>query len=281
MKTANFFFLTLLFAGFSMQAQSPWTRSKAGFYTQLAYNAIPRYDELFGDIDGGNGRQLEREISEGTLQFYGEYGLGRKTTVLFSAPLRFLKSGNLTGQNSTLVSGNCVHFGNISLAARHRFLDKNVAISGQLRLDLPTSRYDDDLGLRGGYDAITVLPMLSMGKGYRRSYWFGYGGFGYRSGGYSDFLQFGIEAGWEVKKLYLIGFSEYLRPLENGEVQLTQNNLKTGMYVDNQGFWSVGGKLIYQQNRFYGFGLHFASVVEAYNLPRKPALGVMAYFKWD
>ena len=62
-------------------AQSPWARSKAGFYAQASYQTIPAYGTLFGK-NSSEDIEMEREVSENTFQLYGEYGLSRKTTLV-------------------------------------------------------------------------------------------------------------------------------------------------------------------------------------------------------
>ena len=73
-------------------AQSPWARSKAGFYAQAAYQSIPAYGTLFGK-NGSEDIEMEREVSENTFQLYGEYGLSRKTTLVAAMPLVFNRRG--------------------------------------------------------------------------------------------------------------------------------------------------------------------------------------------
>ncbi len=279
----RFQFLLVLFFPFSVQAQSPWPRSKAGFYVQAAWNFIPAYDEVF---EGKNVATplLDREVAEHSFQLYGEYGLTRRTTLVAAVPVRFLRSGDFIPSNYGIPEtreGNLTGLGNVSLGVRQAICEGLLRLTGTLRVDLPTQRYDDATGLRTGYNAWTVLPLLGTGMGRRRAYWFVYGGYGLRSNDYSHFLNGGAEAGWHLKKLWLIGFSEVVYALENGNIQLPLHNRIKSLYVNNQGYWSLGLKTIFELNRFWGITASAAGAGWGQYVPKRPGFGLGTYFKWD
>ena len=85
MKTiAKLIILILSISGYS---QSPWTQEKGKFYTQLSFTSIAGYSSLFGDPD----YNTERELSDRTLQLFGEYGLSDKTALLLSVPFKMIE----------------------------------------------------------------------------------------------------------------------------------------------------------------------------------------------
>ncbi|MBK8557899.1 MAG: hypothetical protein IPL65_20110 [Lewinellaceae bacterium] len=184
-------------------SQSPWARSKAGFYLQASGNFIPTYNTLFDEV------LLPREVSEGTFQLYGEYGISKHTTLVVDLPLRFLKTGEAVDgsgfQNNN--PGTLRALGNLGVAIRHQFNTENFALAATLKASLPTAKTDDASGLRSDYDALTLLPMLSVGKGWGKAYGYAYAGYGYRSNDFYDFANAGIEAGYKVGPVWLVGFS--------------------------------------------------------------------------
>ena len=84
-QIAKFLILLLSISTFS---QGPWTQEKGKFYTQLSFTTISNYNTLFGDSE----YILQRNITDNTLQFYGEYGVSEKTTLLVNLPLKFIKT---------------------------------------------------------------------------------------------------------------------------------------------------------------------------------------------
>jgi hypothetical protein len=271
--------LLLLFA-VSLHAQSPWVRSKAGFYGQLSWQFIPQYATLFGAE--GTDYTLPRKVSEATLQLYGEYGLGRKSTLVLSLPYRFTQTaGPSQGSTAPNAAGRLSNLGNTSIALRREIIHRRMPLAATLRLDLPAGAYQTETGLRTGYDALTLMPMLSTGIGFQGLYAFGYAGYGFRSGGYSHFLDAGLEAGGQVGPCWLIVFSEWVHPLRNGEVALPLNNLRTGLFVNNQAYWSVGVKAIWQVNRFWGLVASGAGALQAEWVPKSPGVGIGVFFKWQ
>jgi hypothetical protein len=277
--------LALLFFGTlkSLIAQSPFVRSKAGFYTQLGWHTVPQYDVLFGD-DGAD-QPLARSVSDHTIQLYGEYGINRKTTLMAVIPMRVLRRGAITPfgtlLSSTSAAGNLTTIGNTSLGIRHQLYEKNCIISASLRVDLPAPKAQDDTNLRSGYQAWTAVPMMSVGQGFRRAYWFGYGGFGLRTNNYSMFADTGIEGGVHFGRFWVIAFSQALLSLRNGDRPTELPSQLTGLYVDRQSWVSVGFKGIWEINRFTGLVLSAAGAPFARNVPKSPGLGMAAYFRWD
>lgn len=277
---ATFFFSLILLPIF-LSAQSPWPRSKAGIYTQLSWQFIPEYSEIF--VPEGSFQAMDRALSESTLEWYGEYGIGSRTTITGVLPLRFMKNGEFLNNFAVpeTQQGSLSGVGNINVGIRHQFYNGSMPLTGSLRLGLPASKYDDPTGLRTGYDAFTIQPMLSTGKGYSNTYWFAYGGYGLRTNDYSDFLDFGVEGGLKVGPVWIILFSQWLQPLRNGHIQLPYRNRLTSLYVNNQGWLSIGLKTMVEFNRFWGATASFAGAASGQWVPQSPGIGVGVYFRWD
>lgn len=274
-------FCLLLFLTAHLPAQSPWVRSRAGFYAQLGYHFIPAYGESFdakGEI-----LDLKRKISEGTLQFYGEYGLNKRLTFVAAVPFRFIAATERQGnQNETaLPAAKISAFGNISIAARYQASKGRLPLTLTLRVDAPAGQFDAASGLTTGFDALTIMPMLSTGIGFRKVYAFVYAGYGLRNNDYSHVLNAGVEAGVNIRKFWLIGFSELVQPMRNGAVSLPVSQNLNSLYVNNQQYLSTGLKLIYQPGRFWGVILSGAGAATAQLLPRSPGIGLGVFFRWD
>jgi hypothetical protein len=276
--------VVLILLPLMLSAQSPWARNKAGIYAQAGFQFIPTYGALFGT--DGNDVVLDRKVSERQIQLYGEYGLSKNTTITVSVPYvsneRGVSNPDSPYQFAQEDTGNITGLGNTFLALRHQFLHGNTALAGTLRVGLPAGpKYQPFADLRTGYDAFTIQPMVNVGLGFGKVYGFAYGGYGYRSKDYSDFLNFGVEAGWHVGPLWFIGFSELVYSLENGDRKRPGIDALTGLYINDQGWLSVGVKAIWEINRFVGITASGAGAAWAQNVPKSPGLGAAFYFKWD
>ncbi|MEI6410246.1 MAG: hypothetical protein WCR52_12740 [Bacteroidota bacterium] len=280
MKNLRFLILLLALTGaFQLPAQSPWVRSRAGAYVQAAWHFIPSYKSVF---DGnGDERTLERKLTENTFQLYGEYGLSKRLTAVVNLPFRYIKSGGSIQNSPQTSSGYVANVGNVSVALRYNILQKRIPVTFSLRADAPANAYNNSTGLRTGYNAYTVMPMLSAGMGFGQAYAFAYAGYAYRSNGYSHYINAGAEGGIKTGRFWIIAFSEWIYSLENGNIKLPANNLETSLFVNDQGYLSIGFKGMYSINRFFGVVLSTAGAVQAYHLPRNPGLGLGLYFKWD
>ena len=274
------FFMLFLSTG---SAQSPWVRSRAGFFTQMAWQTIPAYTQLYGDA--GSDIELERAVTERSLQFYGEYGLSRNTTAVLILPLVFNQRGDSNPDSPNFFAreepGTLAGLGNIQMALRHQFKNGRIAWSGTLRVGLPVSKYQPTTGLRTGLNAFAITPMLSAGMGFRKAYCFAYADYGWRSHRYSAFAQTGLEAGYHLGACWLIGFTEFTGSLKNGTQPLPAQDVLTGLYVNDQQWLSIGFKTLVALHRFWGLSASVTGAAWGQYVPEKPAFSLGAYFKWD
>ena len=167
-------FLSILIISVKMLCgQSPWVQSKNGLYSQISISFIPEYDEIYSK--NNTTYFSNRKLQDMTLQGYVEYGLLPNSTLLFIMPLKILKSGIETKKSNSILpvqSGTLVAPGNFSIGWRQKFLEQFLIFSGQILVELPTASYEDNTGLRTGYDAWGVHPLISAGKGFARYYLF-------------------------------------------------------------------------------------------------------------
>ena len=90
----NILTVALMFFSNITWAQSPWVHAKDKYYIQFTYNTIPSYNTLF--LRNGNVFETSQNITDQTLQLYGEYGLSNKLTALVSVPYKLI---NIEGVN--------------------------------------------------------------------------------------------------------------------------------------------------------------------------------------
>lgn len=277
------FCTALLLLSATSFAQSPWARSKGGGYAQLSWNYIPAYTTLFGA--NNQSIVLEREVSERNLQFYGEYGIGKRTTLITAIPLVMNERGEVNPSNSTYIdegaSGQLTGLGNTTLGIKHQFLSGRLALAGTLRMSLPAgSRYLAEADLRTGYDALTLIPSVNVGMGLGPFYWFAYGGYGYRSNNFSHFVTGGAEIGARVGPMWFGAFTETIYPLENGDKTLPNAKDFTGLYIDNQGWVSIGLKAAWAIRPSFGVNVSGAGAAWAQNVPKSPGISFGAWYRW-
>jgi hypothetical protein len=281
MKRKHTILFILLTCSLGLAAQSPWTRSKNGFFIQAAYQTIPTYNAVFTPETSVT-PVPDRELSETAVQLYAEYGLDRKTTLTAALPYRMLKNGDFipgTFAVPETQEGSLNGPGNISLGIKRAILEKQFRLSAALRADLPTADYDDATGLRSGYDALTIVPSMSAGMGFGKVYWLAYTGVGFRNNDYSHFLNLGGEAGVKIWKCWLVGFTELVSPFKNGDVALPLRNRITNLYVDRQGWWSLGAKTIIELTPSVGLTASFGGAGWAQYVPKSPGISAGVYWK--
>ena len=237
--------LTLLFISLYTFSQSPWTKKKGEFYTQLSFTTIPSYDMLFGDPN----YRINGKISDNTLQFYNEYGVSDKTTLILNLPYKIIKHNGLV--NPCLIAP-CPEYsnkknalGNIEIGLKHNFYNKGWLISGQFSMEANTGSFDANSGIRTGYGAYTFTPLFLVGKGFGKSYVQTFAGTRIRTNNYSSNFKIGGEYGKKVgNSIWLIGFLDIEKSFTNENIVLPESNLSTGLYVNDQEYGVVGVKAI-------------------------------------
>ncbi|SEC42419.1 hypothetical protein SAMN04489761_2954 [Tenacibaculum sp. MAR_2009_124] len=265
----------ILFTG-TLFAQSPWTKKKNEAYLQLSFSSISNYSELFGNPDYAT----DREITDNTLQLYTEYGLSDKTTLFGSVPLKMVQSGNPTLNIAITPEGSETSLGNIQLGVKHNFYNKKWLISGQIGVEANTSTYTATSGLRTGYDAWTVTPLILVGRGFNNWYIQAFTGVDIRTNNYSSAYKLGGEVGYKaIDWLWVAGFLDGVASFQNGEVVIPTNNGLTGLYVNNQSYAAFGLKLIGEINDKFGTNVGIGGALGGRNVAKKPAFSVGFYYK--
>jgi hypothetical protein len=267
------YILIALFFSLQITAQSPWTQEKGRFFANLSYSSISDYSEMFGEPDFS----ISGTITDRTYQFYGEYGLTNKTSLLVNVPLKSIDINNYVDP-AILCMGNCAQsfsetaLGNITLGLKHNFLKQKWVLSGQLNMEINTSSYDETSAIRTGYDAYTFTPMFLAGTSFGKNYFQSFIGADIRTNNYSSNLKIGGEIGRKLtQNIWIIGFVDISQSLNNGDISFPANNAANSLYVNDQEYVAYGLKGILQ---FCDFGLTagFGSALSGNNVPKKAAI---------
>lgn len=265
--------ITLLSAQF-LFAQSPWTQEKGKFYTQFSFSTISNYDEVFGDPD----YETNREITDNTLQFYGEYGISNKTTLLVNLPIKLISTGDAVNGTAFITEDSKTAFGNISVGLRHQFYAKKWIISGQLNVEANTGTFEAASGIRTGFDAWTLTPTINFGRSFDKFYVQAFTGIDLKTNNYSNNFKIGGEVGTKVhSKIWLIGFVDIVSSFNDGDVNLPLRNLATALYVNNQEYGAFGLKAIGEINNSFGGILSFGGAFSGNNVAKQAALSIGLY----
>lgn len=277
----NIIKLTIILLSFSAFAQSPWTQKEGKFYTQLSFTSIANYDTLFGDPDYSN----FGSYTDNTIQFFGEYGLSDNTSLVLNLPLKLISIDGFEDPRIQCV--NCAQdfsetaLGNIELGIKHNFYNKKWVLSSQFSVEANTGSYDAASGIRTGYDAWTFTPMFLAGRGFGKTYLQAFVGAHLRTNDYSSNFRIGGEVGQKLgKRIWLIGFVDFSSSFKNGNVMLPQENLFTGLYVNDQEFGAFGVKAIGEFTDNFGITAGYGGAFSGNNVAKQAALTFGLYQKF-
>lgn len=273
--------LLFLFISIAAYSQSPWTQKEGKFYTQLSFTTISNYNTLFGDPE----YKLQRNVTDNTLQVYGEYGISDKTTLLLNLPLKLIKTAGFNNDANDVFTqteeNSKSSIGNLEIGIKHNFYNKDWLLSGQISVEANSGSFDANSGIRTGYDAWTITPLFLAGRGYKDSYVQTFIGANIRTNNYSSNFKIGGEYGKKItEQVWLIGFVDIVKSLENGNIVLPTTNTVTGLYVNNQEYGAFGFKGIYEVNDKFGVNSAFGGAFFGNNVAKKAALTFGLYHKF-
>ncbi|WP_196895479.1 hypothetical protein [Aureivirga marina] len=278
----TYLILCAFFISIGIYAQSAWTQKKNEWYVQAGFSSINDYSGLFGAND--NTYNTSRKITDNTLQIYAKYGITDKTTVLVDVPYKILKTGDLSENPThapTIADGTFSNLGNIYVGVQHNFINKGVVVSGQLNLGINSSSFDEETGLRTGYDAWEIIPTINVGKGWDKFYLQGNFGVNLKTNDYSNSIVANLEGGIKfLQRIWVIGGIHVLESFEDGEVILPQQNLQTGLYLNNQEFVAYGFKVLGEITPKFGAVIGTNSAFSGNLVAKRSALSFGIYTKF-
>ncbi len=260
-------------------AQSPWVAEKGKGFAQIGYTTIGPYNELF--LKNGGSYSLTREVTDQTIQVFAEYGIGNNNSLIASIPIKLLKTGEPTVVSPTINEGSFSTMGNIQLAVRHNFIKEGFVLSSQLLTEIPSAGYDEATGLRGGLDALSFVPTLSIGKGLSNLYGYLSAGVAIRSNDYSSDFRVSGEIGYKlINRVYVIAVLDVVENFENGSAIESAQQLQTGLYLNNQSFFAYGIKGIIGFTDNLGISGAFYGASSGHLVAKSPSINFGVYYKW-
>lgn len=271
-STIKILFLFFFVSAFS---QSPWTQEKGKSYSQVSFTTIPNYTALFGDPDF----DTSGEITDNTIQLFGEYGLSDKTSLILNVPIKLISiNNNVTSLPNKFSESN---LGNIEFGLKHNFYNKKWLLSGQFTIEANTSSYTPISGIRTGYDAYTFTPLFLAGRSYEKTYIQGFIGANIRTNDYSSNFRLGSEVGHKIsKRIWAIGFIDIVKSLNNGNIILPIQNTLNGLYVNDQEYGAFGLKGIFEFTDKSGAITSFGGAFSGNNVAKQAALSFGIYTKF-
>lgn len=269
-----FFLLPIL-----AKAQSPWTPGKGKQYSQLSYTTVPSYNQLF--LDNGS-LELDRFITDNTIQAYTEFGIGNKFALIGVVPLKMIKVGEKTDEQSvsTLEEQTAVNLGDAQLGLKYNFLQKGKwAFGASLLTSFPTSD-EVEIGLRSGFDEFHVRPSLSAGISDETYYGYGFISYNWFNDRIDPSIYWGIEFGFKIVPSFIIAAEiSSIRNLK--ELDPNPQNVGSGLFLNGFEYTAVLVKFIkeFVPDKFgvlFSFGGGQGNLVA-----QSPALTLGAYLKVD
>ena len=274
-------FILLFISSYVSYSQSPWVHEKGKGYAHLKGSMTPQYTSAFGDKKGSS-TPLNATIKERDVQVYGEIGLGHKFQVSTSVPYRFLSSDVNSDSTNLRSSGKINGIGNIEVSLKRNFINKAVLLSGEVKVSTPRLKSSNALGLRTGYNTWAFSPILSLGHGQEKSYFYVYSGVELNSSEISNSALFGGEFGLNLSKKFTLSGSLNIKESFRNHQTITNSSFEENFsFVNNQEYAGVTVKAHYQVGTHLGINASAYIVnINGTNIAASAPISLGAHLKW-
>ena len=277
-KILTVFLFSLLL--FSSYAGGPWVQKKGHSYLQFGGGVIPSTGELF--FQSTSVLSLNREITDISFGFYGEYGITNKLSLIVDLPYKVIKSSKELNTliNLPILEAGTLHgFSNIHLTPKYQFHNKTIVISGGIDFSLPTGISEFSTGLKTGDQTTGIMPILDIGYSKNKFYTFTEIGYNYRTKLTND-AHITVEGGYKIfKEVYVIlNFNILLSELNTNTT--SGFNEPTGLYTDGQEYSALTLKLSSPIKNNIGINMHVTLLnFHGHLVQRSPSIGGSIYLK--
>ncbi len=282
MKNNLLISLMLLFV-IPVFAGGPWTPGKKhGFFQLQTTFPVGAYNKLF--INDGSTLELNRGVTDISIQAYLEYGFVKNFSVVTALPYKFVSTNNELNPNAELPllpQGSLTAFGNYELALKYKFLDRPFVSAISVKAEFNTGKQDLEKGLATGFDASGYSLFWHIGKSFgRRFYSFFETGYTLRTNHYSDDLRFYLEGGYTpARNFWLAAVLDLKVSMKNGDYDDTYLR-QTGLYTNNQEFFAYGLKASYELKNKTGFSASTFGAFWGNYVAHSITLNIGIYKKW-
>lgn len=256
-------------------SQSPWVQSKAGFYIETGARHQTAWTGL---LDSGGQKKVQGHVNETTIWWSAAYGFTRKWTGVIDFPVRH--SRRTPNISSDPASAQLWGVGNTQLGLKYGIERRGIHYALALYSELPASGGEQN-GLRAGFPAWALKPLVSIGKKYPNFYAFAYGGAGWRSRHYSGLGFAGVESGWRRNRFWLAASFDRMQSFNNGTLPEISPDQLTGLYHDGQSWWRYHLKITANIGRFTGLTASLGQMIAGESISGTPSILLSGFFKWD
>ena len=252
-KLLSFFILLSIISLSEEIFAGGWTKKKGKFYLQLSSQYMR--SNKFHDI---NGALVDiNTLSDFTLSFYGEYGVTDDISIVASFPFfHRLTLNEIKGTSSNTYFPGAEKNGvsDSDVGIKYKLAEGGGSVfSAGFSLGLPIGDSNDPNGLLTGDGELNQKVSLQFGYSFYPLpiYFNASTAYNFRHKGYTDEIDFGIEAGYTFNnKLIVIFRVTGLKPLRNGDNTVAGG--AGGLFSNNQQYIAYGPELFYNVTEHWG-----------------------------
>ncbi|MEO0423596.1 MAG: autotransporter outer membrane beta-barrel domain-containing protein [Pseudomonadota bacterium] len=200
--------LALAFIPLAQVHAGAWTLPKGEGYNKIAFNYFEATDTF------GPGAEGFERFSDLTLNYYAEYGLHDKLTLIGQLPVRWSENETVTGSTDNF------GIGDVDLGLRYNLVNSDWVVSTQLLYKLPFL-YNEDAALPLGNGQSDLEGRIQIGKSLHPFGYFGVeAAYRYRADDPSDEFRYLVEYGFDASdNVYLRAKLDVIEALQSTNVE--------------------------------------------------------------
>lgn len=281
-KSIIYYCLLFLFlSSVNQVAAGAWTQKRGQGFYKMSFRLI-RADQFYEP----NGNKIDiPTLSDYTTNFYGEYGLTDRVTLVANVPVfKRVTLNKQVGNNSGFVffeGDSKSGIADSEVGVRLSLLRGGGSVfSAEVILGLPIGDNSQTNGLFTGDGEFNQLIKAQFGHSFYPLPLYFSAEFGYnnRTNGYSDEWHYAAEIGYTFSNKFLVSFK--LRGVES-----RKNSNSTvlggmgGLSANNQSYLCYGPEFSYIINESFGLSAGIESATRAENVLSAPAFSFGVFVK--
>jgi len=245
------------------------------------------FDKVHSKDTAYNGN-LRRGVKDVTMRLYAHYSPIEQLSLFVSVPFHYVETDKVytklpTGFTDTLKAGDLFNVGNVQAGVKYKFYHKKTWIMAASVLgEFKTSYYENANGLKTGVEAFAFTPTFHVAKTFSDKYYINLDlGGTYRTDDHSGNFRAYTEVGgafWKDQLWFRVAF-DACPGFYNGRYQ-SENNLQTGLYLNNREYMSINIKAEYQHPVGVGLYVGVNAYFNANNMPAFPYVHGGLFYRW-
>jgi hypothetical protein len=252
---------------------------KGGFDVQLIGRSFVPVSDVFVD---GNLVQTQQKVGMWSTALQGQLAFGKRWIFTASIPLVSGASIQFPNRKSTKTGYANLETGLRYALVKPGLIDKQrfLLVSTNLVLPTPLQRQHPD-GLMNGYPSYSLESGLIGGFAHKKWEVEAQTAVGLRLAEHRNYVSAFGKFSYQLRTIKPSFSLEFRQSLRDGDYFITPQQMKNGLFVDDQSYLRIHTDLALSLSRFHGLTFSIGRTLTGHHINPHWVIGLGVYAKWE